>query len=346
MRNVPYARTSIILALDVSRSMCSTDVEPNRLAVAQEAARAFVENQPKGVRMGLVVFSGFAELTVPPTTDRKALVDAIDGLTTGRGTAIGSAMLKGLDAIAEVNPDVPPVGDAPETGAARRRRSPGAERLRARHRRAPHRRREQPRDRAARRRAVRGRAARSRLHDRLRDDEPRAARPARASSSAATSSTPAGSGRRRRRRVRRWRVRRVRAASSVADVPTLKAVAKQTGGTYHGAKDADQLRKVFADLPKEVATQKQPTEITWIFAALGALLAGGGGRGVDALEPVPVADASLSEGRWRRASTSYSDRRSGRCLPRGGFHWFRGEELPLTGYPAQRFTPATVKHDS
>ena len=113
--SVPIARTSIILALDVSRSMCSTDVEPNRLAVAQEAARAFVENQPKGVRMGLVVFSGFAELAVPPTTDRKALVDAIDGLTTGHGTAIGSAMLKGLDAIAEANPNVAPVGDAPET---------------------------------------------------------------------------------------------------------------------------------------------------------------------------------------------------------------------------------------
>ena len=55
--------------------------------------------------MGLVVFSGFAELAVPPTTDREALVAAIDGLTTGRGTAIGAAMLKGLDAIAEVNPE-------------------------------------------------------------------------------------------------------------------------------------------------------------------------------------------------------------------------------------------------
>ena len=126
VRNVPIARTSIILALDVSRSMCSTDVEPNRLAVAQEAARAFVQNQPKGIRMGLVVFSGFAELAVPPTTDRKALVDAIDGLTTGHGTAIGSAMLKGLDAIAEANPNVAPVGDAPET-------EPPADRVDARH---------------------------------------------------------------------------------------------------------------------------------------------------------------------------------------------------------------------
>ena len=68
VRDVPYARTSIILALDVSGSMCSTDVKPNRLVVAQEASRAFVEDQPDEVRMGLVVFSGFAELAVPPTT--------------------------------------------------------------------------------------------------------------------------------------------------------------------------------------------------------------------------------------------------------------------------------------
>src|SRR5262245_27634927 len=124
-RNVAYARTSVVLALDVSGSMCSTDVTPNRLAVAQEAARQFVEDQPKGLRMALVVFSGFAELTVPATTDRKALVAAIDSLTVGRGTAIGSAMLRSFDAIAEANPGVAPVGDAPETGSAPPRQRPG-----------------------------------------------------------------------------------------------------------------------------------------------------------------------------------------------------------------------------
>lgn len=58
-------------------------------------------------------------------------------------------------------------------------------------------------------------------------------------------------------------------------MPTLQEVATRTGGTYHGAENADQLRDVFADLPKDVATQKQEIEITWIFAALGALLAVG-----------------------------------------------------------------------
>ena len=103
-RDVPYARTSIILALDVSGSMCSTDVKPNRLSVAQEAARAFVDDQPDDIRMGLVVFSGFAAVSVAPTTDQESIAEAIDVLTTGRGTAIGSAILKSLDAIAEVNP--------------------------------------------------------------------------------------------------------------------------------------------------------------------------------------------------------------------------------------------------
>jgi Ca-activated chloride channel homolog len=106
---VPLGRTTIMLALDVSRSMCSTDVEPNRMSVAQDAARAFVKDQPKGTRIGLVVFAGFAQLVVPPTSEREQLTSAIDGLTTVRGTAIGAATLKSIDAIAAINPDVPPI---------------------------------------------------------------------------------------------------------------------------------------------------------------------------------------------------------------------------------------------
>src|SRR5215831_15012505 len=106
---VPLGRTSVILALDVSRSMCATDVQPNRLDVAQQAARSFVKDQVAGTRIGLVAFAGFAELIVPPTTDRQKLTDAIDNLTTARGTVIGAAELKAIDAIAAVNPDVAPV---------------------------------------------------------------------------------------------------------------------------------------------------------------------------------------------------------------------------------------------
>src|SRR5437762_757846 len=73
-RDVPIARTSIILALDVSRSMCATDVDPNRLTVAQRAAHSFVEKQVAGTRTGLIVFAGTAQLAVAPTTDHDELL--------------------------------------------------------------------------------------------------------------------------------------------------------------------------------------------------------------------------------------------------------------------------------
>ncbi len=103
---VPLSRTSIILTLDVSLSMCSTDVLPNRLAAAQEAAREFVENKDDGTQIGIVVFGGTASLVVPPTNDIDDLVEAVDGFNTSLGTGIGNATITALDAIAGVNPDV------------------------------------------------------------------------------------------------------------------------------------------------------------------------------------------------------------------------------------------------
>jgi Ca-activated chloride channel homolog len=101
---VPTTRTSIILTLDVSRSMCADDVDPNRMTVAQDAARAFIRDQPSGTRIGLVAFSGFAELIVPPTTVKDELLNAVNALTTSRGTVIGAAILKSLNAVSSVNP--------------------------------------------------------------------------------------------------------------------------------------------------------------------------------------------------------------------------------------------------
>ncbi|MCA9922599.1 MAG: VWA domain-containing protein, partial [Anaerolineales bacterium] len=105
---VPLSRTTIILALDVSRSMCATDVAPNRLTVAQEAAMAFIEDQVDGTQIGIVAFSDFAEMVVSPTTDKELLREAVANLTTALGTAIGSATLKSIDAIAEINTAVAP----------------------------------------------------------------------------------------------------------------------------------------------------------------------------------------------------------------------------------------------
>src|SRR5262249_43423538 len=101
---VPTNETTIILTIDVSRSMCSTDIQPSRIQAAEAAADSFIQSQKSSTLIGIVAFSGFAELIQPPTTDQGALEAAVNSLTTGRRTAIGSGILKSLDAIAEIDP--------------------------------------------------------------------------------------------------------------------------------------------------------------------------------------------------------------------------------------------------
>ncbi|MFD9946763.1 VWA domain-containing protein [Nonomuraea sp. NPDC059023] len=114
---VPSTSATILLALDTSGSMCSTDVDPNRITAARKAAAQFIESQRGGPRIGLVTFAGNAGLLVPPTDDTDALIEALDGLSVSRGTAIGQAMLASIDAIAEVDPSVAPTGADVSSGS-------------------------------------------------------------------------------------------------------------------------------------------------------------------------------------------------------------------------------------
>jgi Ca-activated chloride channel homolog len=113
---VPKTSATILLAFDTSGSMCSADVDPNRITAARKAAAEFIESQRGGPRIGLVTFAGTAGLLVPPTDDTKSLIKSLDGLTVSRGTAIGQAMLTSIDAIAEVDPSVAPTGANPGGG--------------------------------------------------------------------------------------------------------------------------------------------------------------------------------------------------------------------------------------
>jgi Ca-activated chloride channel family protein len=106
--SVPVNRTTVLLAIDVSRSMCSTDIPPSRLQAAESAASSFIEHQAASTQIGIVAFGGFAELVQAPTTDVNVLLDALRSLATGRRTAVGSGILESLDAIAEVDPAVAP----------------------------------------------------------------------------------------------------------------------------------------------------------------------------------------------------------------------------------------------
>jgi Ca-activated chloride channel family protein len=269
--SVPLGRTSIILVLDVSRSMCATDVEPNRLAVAQDAARAFVGDQVAGTRIGIVAFAGFAELLVPPTTDKAKLTDVIDNLTTSRGTVIGAATLKAIDAIAAVNPAVAPIGPddfsrgqpgtAPETPAPA---PPGGDYV--------------PdiivllTDGANTRGIGPIDAAQAAVDRRVRiytigfgTTNPTSMVCTREQLGAdifgeggsGGGFVPGGGG----------------SQFLLIDEPTLTTVADMTGGAFYRAEDADQLRGVFARLPSQIELQTEDREISVVFASLGAVLA-------------------------------------------------------------------------
>jgi Ca-activated chloride channel homolog len=92
MLSVPGKQATVILALDSSRSMAATDVQPSRLDAALAAAKEFLDVAPETYSVGIVSFSTSASLVLSPTTDRAAAVAALDQIRLGSGTAIGDAI--------------------------------------------------------------------------------------------------------------------------------------------------------------------------------------------------------------------------------------------------------------
>ncbi len=103
--DVPRDRATIVIALDVSRSMIATDVLPDRLDAAKAAAIEFVGMLPPGFNVALVRFAGTAAVVVPPTTDHGVVTAAIQNLQVGPSTAIGEGIYSALDAIAQAPAD-------------------------------------------------------------------------------------------------------------------------------------------------------------------------------------------------------------------------------------------------
>lgn len=102
MVSLPSDHATVILAIDVSLSMRATDIKPNRIVAAQEAAKAFLQELPRNVKVGIVTFAGTASVAQPATLQREDLVAAIDRFQLQRGTAVGSGIVV---ALSELFPD-------------------------------------------------------------------------------------------------------------------------------------------------------------------------------------------------------------------------------------------------
>lgn len=102
---VPRDRATVVVAIDVSRSMVAEDVKPNRLKAAQDAAKQFLGMLPPRFNVALVAFAGTSRLVTPPTTDRASVAGAIDDLEVAPSTAIGDGIYSSLNALKLVPPD-------------------------------------------------------------------------------------------------------------------------------------------------------------------------------------------------------------------------------------------------
>ncbi len=270
---VPSNQATIILTIDVSGSMCSSDIAPNRLLAAEDAAAAFIKGQAEDAHIGIVAFSGFAQIVQAPTNDRKLLLDALASLVTGRRTGIGHGILEAIDAINLIDPSVPRAvtddrpGTEPEAApegtyvpAIIVLLTDGANNT------GP-----EPVD-AARQAADRGirvytigfgteeGAPFSETCPRqLIGGEPDRFGPGGGGGFGGGGGGFGGFGGGGFRRG--------------IDEPTLQAVAEATGGTYHPAVSSDELQAVFHELPTNLIVKTEATEISVVFVGLGLVAA-------------------------------------------------------------------------
>jgi Ca-activated chloride channel family protein len=104
---MPVNKAVVMLAVDTSGSMMATDLEPTRMEAAKAAARTFVDAFPQGPKIGLVSFSTYATLMIPPTPDHEAVKQAIVTMKPQEATAIGDGLLVSLKALPGRVVDVP-----------------------------------------------------------------------------------------------------------------------------------------------------------------------------------------------------------------------------------------------
>jgi Ca-activated chloride channel family protein len=243
---VPSNTGTILLSIDVSGSMFAEDVEPNRMEATKTAVREFVENQPEGVKIGVVSFSDFGALVAPPSEERKQALEAISRLRPQRGTNIGAGLSVALDAIYEDQSDGEPIvtNDPVPTPTRAAQDTPPASIV------------------------LLSDGQSNTGPDPL--DIAAEAREAGIKVYTVGIGTPEGT-------VLQIQGRNV---FTRLDETTLVAMAELTGGKYFNAQDEGDLREIYDDLSRERVFEEEETEITFAFAGAAlvlSMLAGGPG---------------------------------------------------------------------
>ncbi|OGA73503.1 MAG: ABC transporter ATP-binding protein [Betaproteobacteria bacterium RIFCSPLOWO2_12_FULL_65_14] len=252
---LPTHQRTVILAIDVSISMRATDVEPNRLAAAQSAAKAFVRDQPTDLRIGIVSFAGTAAVVQKPTQNRDDLIAAVDRLELDRHTAIGSGIIMSLATL------------FPEEGIDLESLVLGSRESWRMHR---------PPPKKAEKKPVQAVAPGSNtssaivlLTDGRRTTGPDPLDAARMAAE---------------RGIRVFTVGFGSASGGPAmiegysiymmfDEETLKAIASLTGADYFHAASADELKKIYESLTSRFVMEREEREVSALFSAVAALLA-------------------------------------------------------------------------
>lgn len=263
---LPWAKSTILLAMDISKSMRVADVQPTRMVAAQEAAKAFLVEVPRHIEVGLITFAGTAQVAQQATVDRSLLAGAVDAIQMQYGTAIGNAIVVCL---AELFPEHDL--DLGELTFGPRRKAKNL-----------------PDDRAG---TTKG--------------PPKPFAPVKPGSYDAAAIILLSDGR-RTMGIDTLEAARMAADRGVRiyvvglgtpeghasmgddtaiylklDEPTLREVAKLTGGDYHHAATAEALRGVYQKLGSTVEVRKRDTELTALFAVAAAcLLVAGAGLSV------------------------------------------------------------------
>ena len=250
---LPSRQQTLILAMDVSGSMRATDVKPNRMVAAQEAAKSFIADLPRHVRVGIVAFAGSAQVTQLPTVNRDDLTAAIDSFQLQRGTATGNGIMMSLATLfPDAGIDIAALG--PRDGARPLRADPAKP---------------PPKEFTPVEPGSYNSAAIIMLTDGQRTTgvDPLDAAKMAAERGVRVYTGGIGTVDGETIGFEGWSMR-VR-----LDEETLKSVAQRTQAEYFYAGTAADLKKVYETLSTRLTVEKKETEVSGLFALVGAVLA-------------------------------------------------------------------------